>query len=1287
MNRTVYIVSDPHDKDRPLELAVPLETAGFTVVHNEAVGVGESLIGRATQHLRSGIPIVLCATVHAVARPWSRKLVNAAHAIEGGKVLVVEMDAGLYLDDLSLNTVVARYHADPAGALEGLVKALNAYFPNVAEETERADEKANTPSGEAVVDHMDRITSATTPSIEALAEFRGQLREDIAAEHPQSLSAWEFLQRTSLVRDGRLTKIGVLLVGENPAQIIPSAVVECCEYYGKDRNAASAKITVFGTLQHQIVQVNKYIADRVQRGEAPSPTGPFAEPVYAYPMIAVREIVANAVAHRDYSAVTSCIHVRLFEGRMEITNPGTWTGQELGGDEARRIDGLSGESTRRNFRLASMLTWIRLVEGEGKGILAVVADCENVGAPIPTVKESDGIITVTVFPRTHQQRFAARNGWVPATVADVAAAPGMVNLPGQTALFIGRDAEFAALDSALSASRSGTAVVHGLGGVGKSTFAAAYALQRSDSFNPVWWVGADSAASVESGLAGLTTALLPGQTSGAPLKDLAEWATAWLAAHDNWLLILDDVNDSADIRPLLARLPNGRLILTSRLSAGWHRVTSTALRLDVLEPVEAVGLLVRIATQDREGIDLEGAEDLCAELGYLPLAVEQAAAYLSQSGLTVRAYQSMLAASPARVYDMAAAGADMAHTIARTWRLSLDRLSRSPLAGRLLRILAWYGSGSIPLALLEGLEEPGLVREAVGGLAAYSMLSVRSDGAVSMHPLVQALTRTPDPDDPHRDASDIGAAHDEAIRILQRAFPESSQDPATWGEWRALLPHFAALVAHTPPEEDTRYILPLLIGAGRFLQNQGAVGRATDYFERALAGGERLLGAEHPATLAYRNDLAGAHRAAGRLERAIPLLESTLADYVRILGEDHPDTLGTRSNLAGAYRAAGNLGRAIPLFEQTVANRRRVLGEDHASTLASRNNLAGAYQEAGDLERAIPLLESTLADYVRILGEDHPDTLAAHSNLAGVLESRGDLEHAVQLYERVLADRKRVLGPDHPDTLAVSNNLAGAYESQGDVQRAVRLYERTLGVRTAVLGEDHPDTLASRNNLAGAYEAAGDIEAAIALYERTLADHERLLGSDHPDTLAVRSNLAGSYRIEGDKSRATPLYEQALADSVRVLGEDHPRTEAIRRALDPPPVSERELADRVAVLLEPGGAAGGADRSSAAGRRLGQIRELVHNSLPDHAPMRRLEDSVDRISRQRALSLAAKAIAEALRADEGLADRLRRLVDELETVGQESGVRVTASGERSIAIGGNNVGIISTGDSNTIHWG
>ncbi|HZK04523.1 MAG TPA: tetratricopeptide repeat protein, partial [Actinomycetaceae bacterium] len=219
------------------------------------------------------------------------------------------------------------------------------------------------------------------------------------------------------------------------------------------------------------------------------------------------------------------------------------------------------------------------------------------------------------------------------------------------------------------------------------------------------------------------------------------------------------------------------------------------------------------------------------------------------------------------------------------------------------------------------------------------------------------------------------------------------------------------------------------------------------------------LPTDHPDTLAWRNNLAYAYRAAGDLSRAIPLFEATLTDSIRVLGPDHPSTLASRNNLAATYRAAGDLGRAIPLFEATLADSIRVLGPDHANTLASRNNLASAYQAAGDIGRAIPLLEAVLADRVRVIGADHHDTLTSRNNLAGAYRAAGDLGRAIPLFEATLTDRTRVLGPDHPDTLASRNNLAGAYRAAGDLSRAIPLFEATLTDSIRVLGPDHPNTL------------------------------------------------------------------------------------------------------------------------------------------------------------------------------------------------------------------------------------
>lgn len=316
--------------------------------------------------------------------------------------------------------------------------------------------------------------------------------------------------------------------------------------------------------------------------------------------------------------------------------------------------------------------------------------------------------------------------------AEVEAPAGLDNLPVRPRLFVGRTTELDRLDAALAAP-GGVVVqaVHGLGGIGKSTLAAHWAATRTHGCVPVRWINAYSATSVQEGLVELATALESDLPDALSPEALAERALQWLATHTGWLLILDNVNDPADIASLLARPTSGRFLITSRLATAWHNVT-TIVRLDVLDEAESLDLLIRIAAHAGPW-DLDGATELCAELGHLPLAIEQAAAYLAQNPRTTsRAYLALLDEYPAEMYGDGAVATPDERTIAKIWNVTLDRITAlRPQAANLLRLLAWYAPDQIPATLLDGLADPPALNKAIGLRTAYSMI-------------------TPDPADPHR---------------------------------------------------------------------------------------------------------------------------------------------------------------------------------------------------------------------------------------------------------------------------------------------------------------------------------------------------------------------------------------------------------------------------------------------------------------------------------------------------------------------------------------------------------
>ncbi|MEU6669286.1 tetratricopeptide repeat protein [Streptomyces sp. NPDC046727] len=596
-------------------------------------------------------------------------------------------------------------------------------------------------------------------------------------------------------------------------------------------------------------------------------------------------------------------------------------------------------------------------------------------------------------------------------VTEVQAPAGLCNVPRST-LFVGRTDALDRLEAEF-ATPGGVVVqaVHGLGGIGKSALAAQWAGHRCTG-NPRWWITADSRAAVDSGLADLARALQPALAGlpGLPAEMLTERAVQWLTSHDDWLLVLDNVEQPDDIRPLLDRVATGRLLITTRRATGWHGL-ATPVRLDVLADEEATELFTRVLHHAGR-TETDGSAELCAELGHLPLAVEQAAAYCAETGTTPRAYVEMLASWPAEMFAATSEGGDSARTVARIWRLTLDRLADTPLTAEILRILAWYAPNGIPRSLLDGLAPPPLLTRALGRLIAYSMVTDNGDGTLTVHRLVQALARTPDPDDPHRLARDVESARDRAATGLMKAFPNGIRFAEDWLSFRALMPHVEALAEHVSFEDDSEATSGLLGKVGTVAGVEtGAGARSEWYLRRAVIHFARQSGEKYP-------DLgrAGALMAAGDLIGAIPLMEKLTTERIQSLGAEHPAALTHRTNQALAYAAKGDLARAVSLFESVLADRVRLLGERHPSTLKSRNNLAVASLQAGDAARAVPILENLLADSVRELGEEHADTVSTRSNLGNAYLEAGDKDRAVPVLESAVAGLTRMLGEDHPRT-------------------------------------------------------------------------------------------------------------------------------------------------------------------------------------------------------------------------------------------------------------------------------
>ena len=344
-------------------------------------------------------------------------------------------------------------------------------------------------------------------------------------------------------------------------------------------------------------------------------------------------------------------------------------------------------------------------------------------------------------------------------------------------------------------------------------------------------------------------------------------------------------------------------------------------------------------------LDRQAALDLADELGGLPLALDQAAAYTQSTGGTLGEYLNLFRHRRA---ELLARGEPTGYskTVASTWALAFDRLHHiSPDAIGILRLLTFYAPEAIPLRLLlqprpglagqlneetapvlaPQLKDSLMAGDAIAALRQYSLVTFAGNGSVSMHRLVQAVTL-----DQMTEALATQWQQAAAV-VIDAAIPSDAQQPESWPTFAVLLAHARTAMAY---HSD---------GMGRiasYLGESGSHLAARDEWQRIADARRRAFGPEHPDTLIARANLAWWTGETGDPPAARDLLDALLPVEERVLGPEHPDTLDARYEHAVFTGKAGDPAAARDLLATAAPCVERVLGAEHPNSLICRLELA-----------------------------------------------------------------------------------------------------------------------------------------------------------------------------------------------------------------------------------------------------------------------------------------------------------------------------------------------------------
>ncbi|GHO50732.1 hypothetical protein KSX_88950 [Ktedonospora formicarum] len=615
----------------------------------------------------------------------------------------------------------------------------------------------------------------------------------------------------------------------------------------------------------------------------------------------------------------------------------------------------------------------------------------------------------------------------------------------------------------------------GLGGIGKTQVAIEYAHRHAWQYRAVFWLAAETAESLMRSVQSIAEQVQLPERQVAEQAQVVGAVQRWLATEKDWLLIADNVEDFDRLETILPSRHQGALLLTTRQQA--LGLLAEAMELPPMSPQEAVSLLLaraslRSGTAPSEAVPLEtsatvGASELVTLLEGLPLAIDQAGAYIEETGCRVADYLERYRRQRKQILARRGghAGTHPA-SVSTTLRLSVYHIGRQhPAAGELLQLCALLHPEAIPEELFRAGASP--LGPALEALVAnpyqfdLALAALRSASLVtrspetktlSLHRLVQAVLADQMEPDQRRLWSEC------IVRLVNAAFPDGTFE--TWAQCERLLAQALACFSLIEPSSSTlAEAAELFFKAGGYLMARGRYQEAEPLLEQAMTLGEQQHDLDQTVLIPRLQRRAQLFWRQGKYADAESLLHRALRLKELHFGPNHLETAQTLNNLALLYWAQGKYDAAEPLYQQILGIEEQQLGPTHLEIATTLINLANLYWSQGRYDAAEVLYVRALRIREQQLGPEHPDTALTLNNLAATYREQGKDQQAEQLYSQVLRIREQQLGSEHPDTALTLNNLANVYRDQEKYEQALSLYQQARRIREQHLGPTHPGSL------------------------------------------------------------------------------------------------------------------------------------------------------------------------------------------------------------------------------------
>ena len=703
-------------------------------------------------------------------------------------------------------------------------------------------------------------------------------------------------------------------------------------------------------------------------------------------------------------------------------------------------------------------------------------------------------------------------------------------------------------------------------------------------FSDIFWIDASSESNIELGLTQIAEAynITPGE------KPSARSALQWMSKRTKWLIVYDgaDVHYSV-VEKFLPSGNGGNILMTSR-NVGLKRLASKENSAEVLDMTdeEGVTLLLQSAMIDDSSENTQDiAKKLVSELGRIPLALDQAGAYMHSCSCSIKAYLDLYT----KHRDLLMSGpefrgaSDYGTSAYGTWEVSMHEIETMAMKGtgmealaaqsaiKLWKIFAFLNHENIPeqlfknatenhiMKILEGAINIGLPFSAIlvddealflseeliwdrlsflhGIQTLLSFSLIKSHNQLySAHLLVHAWSRSRIPGD------NVANLYQRA-RALLSCSVGNDHGARNYMFCKLLAPHIRSCFLYASELNlKTTYYDDEYKNFSFVFDCVGSWNERENLLLVTVTERNRRLGHEHSLTLSSMSDLASTYNDQGRWDEAEKLEIEVMTTGRKKLESNNPIIFTSMMHLANIYNKQGRWTEAEKVQQEALSAIQATLGPDHQYVLIGKTNLSTTYRHQGRWDEAeklqVEVMNAMKAEY----GSNHLHTLSSIANLTSTYAHQGKWSEAEKLQIEVTNVKKAILGTDHPNTHRSMSNLAAIYLRQGRWYEAEKLQEAAMDEMMTKIGPNHPQSVTNMSNLASTYWKQGRWGEAVQLHSEVLDVTKKKFGLDHPETLTSMNNLASTYGDQGRWEEAKNLQVKVLAMTRAKLGSSHPLT-------------------------------------------------------------------------------------------------------------------------------------------------